>query len=119
MTDATPQPNNQPNNQPGGQPAAQPNPTDQRVNLRIDESKAALCYCNTVRTSTTQDEVILDLGLNIPAPQEAGKPQLVVFNVGSRVVMNWASAKRLTMTLGQMIRQYEERFGEIQVNQQR
>ena len=33
--------------------------------------------------------------------------------VGSRVVLNWAGAKRLAISLGQVVRQYEERAGEI------
>jgi hypothetical protein len=33
----------------------------------------------------------------------------------SRVVMNWAGAKRLAMSLGQAVKQYEDRFGEIRL----
>jgi hypothetical protein len=32
--------------------------------------------------------------------------------------MNWAGAKRLAINLGQVVRQYEERAGEIQLNRQ-
>ncbi len=86
----------------------------QQIQLRIDESKMVTTYANTIRTSTMQDEVVLDYGMNLPVPSQDGQPALV-FAVGSRVVMNWAGAKRLAISLGQVIRQYEERNGEIQI----
>lgn len=86
----------------------------QQVQLRIDESKMTSTYANTIRTSTTADEVVLDFGMNLPTQGPDGQAALM-FNVGSRVVMNWSGAKRLAITLGQVIRQYEERNGEIQI----
>lgn len=86
----------------------------QQIGLRIDESKMTTSYANTIRTSTTQDEVVLDFGMNLPMQGPDNKPVLM-FNIGSRVVMNWAGAKRLAISLGQVIRQYEERNGEIQL----
>ena len=91
-------------------------PQQQQVQLRIDESKMTSTYANTIRTSNTQDELIMDFGMNIPM-QMPDQPPMVVFNVGSRVIMNWAGAKRLAISLGQVIRQYEERNGEIQLQQ--
>ncbi|MEZ6163146.1 MAG: hypothetical protein R3B67_01780 [Phycisphaerales bacterium] len=35
----------------------------------------------------------------------------------ARVIMNWAGAKRLALSLGSAVRGYEERFGEIEINQ--
>lgn len=87
----------------------------QQVQLRIDESKMTSTYANTIRTSNTQDELIMDFGMNIPM-QMPNQAPVVVFNVGSRVIMNWAGAKRLALSLGSAIRQYEERFGEIDIN---
>lgn len=90
---------------------------DQRqVQIRIDESKMQTVYANTVRTSTTQDEVILDFGLNLPMQAENNQ-MVMLFGVGSRVVMNWQGAKRLAMSLAQVVRTYEQRFGEININQ--
>lgn len=88
---------------------------DQRqIALRIDESRMATTYANTIRTSTTQDEVVLDFGMNLPMQGPDNQPMLM-FAVGSRVVMNWSGAKRLAMSLAQVVRQYEERNGEIQL----
>ena len=85
-----------------------------QIQLRIDESKMGTTYANTIRTSTTQDEVVLDFGMNLPVPGQDNQPTLV-FAVGSRVVLNWAGAKRLAISLGQVVRAFEERNGEIQV----
>lgn len=87
----------------------------QQVRLNIDESKMHTTYANTIRTSTTGDEVVLDFGINLPVPTPDNQPALL-FSVGSRVVMNWRGAKRLAISLGQVIRQFEERNGEIQLN---
>lgn len=90
------------------------NQGQQQIQLRIDESKMHSSYANTIRTSTTLDEVVLDFGLNIPM-QAPNQQPMVLFSVGSRVIMNWAGAKRLAMSLGQLIRQFEEQNGEIRL----
>ena len=54
-------------------------------------------------------------GMNLPVPGQDNRPALL-FTVGSRVVMNWRGAKRLAISLGQVIRQFEEANGEIQLN---
>ncbi len=90
-------------------------PEQRQVQLRIDESKMNTTYANTIRTSTTGDEVVLDFGINLPMPTQDNQPALQ-FSVNSRVVLNWRGAKRLAISLGQVIRQFEERNGEIQLN---
>ena len=86
----------------------------QQVQLRIDESKMTSTYANIIRTSTTSEEVVLDFGMNLPMQGQDGQV-MMNFAVGSRVVMNWLAAKRLAINLGQVIRQYEERNGEIRL----
>jgi hypothetical protein len=88
-------------------------PQQQRVQIRVDESKMQTTYANTIRTATTQDELVLDFGLNIPQQQQQGQDPSMVFGVTSRVVMNWGGAKRLMMSLNQAVKAYEDRFGEI------
>ncbi len=88
-----------------------------QVQLRIDESKMGTTYANTIRTSTTQDEVVLDFGMNLPVPGPDNTNPVLVFSVGSRVVMNWSGAKRLAISLGNVVRQFEERAGEINLGQ--
>jgi len=79
----------------------------QQVQLRIDESGLETTYANAFRTNGTAEEVILDFGLNLigPATQAQGNPQ-ILFKVNQRVVMNYYSAKRLAITLSQLIRRH-------------
>jgi hypothetical protein len=86
----------------------------QQIQLRIDESKMATTYANTIRTSTMPDEIVMDFGMNMPMPTPDNQP-ILVFNVGSRVIMNWQAAKRLAISLGQAVRQFEEQNGEIKL----
>ncbi len=88
---------------------------ERQIALRIDESKMGTTYSNTIRTSTTADEVVLDFGMNLPMQGENNQPTLL-FTVGSRVIMNWQGAKRLAMSMAQVVRAFEERNGEIPLN---
>ena len=85
---------------------------NRQIALRIDESRMNTTYANTIRTSTTADEVVLDFGMNLPVQGPDNQPALL-FTVGSRVVMNWQAAKRLAMSMAQVVRNFEERNGEI------
>ncbi len=98
-----------------GNPIMADNQPQQQIQLRIDESKMTSTYANTIRTSNTQDEVVMDFGMNLPM-QMPGQAPMIVFSVGSRVIMNWAGAKRLVMSLGNAVRQYEEQFGTIELS---
>ncbi len=98
----------------------------QQVRLRIDQRNMATCYANAFRTNATADEVILDLGLNQVVPAQAGpdgKPAgdvaaEIMFDITNRVICNYFTAKRLAITLGQIVRKHEERFGELKLNVQ-
>ncbi|MEM1166632.1 MAG: DUF3467 domain-containing protein [Planctomycetota bacterium] len=92
--------------------ADQPQAQQQQMQVRIDQSKMETGYANTVRTSTTADEIVLDFGLNIPQQTREGQP-VMNFEVGNRIVLNWSTAKRLLGTLHQAVSAYEAHFGEI------
>jgi len=59
----------------------------------------------------------LDFGLNHvePTDQQTGRRKMV-FHANERIIMNYYSAKRLTLTLSQIIRKYEQEFGEIELD---
>lgn len=90
--------------------------TGQQVRLRIDEREMDTCYANAFRTNGTAEEVLLDFGMNLMAPgQEQAQPE-IIFKITDRVVMNYYSAKRLAITLSQLIRRHEEQFGELEMD---
>ena len=88
---------------------------EQQVHIRIDETKMATAYANTIRSGTTSDELILDFGVNLPVQSGAkqGEPMQMVFSVGSRVIMNWSTAKRLLGSIHQAVAAYEKAYGTI------
>jgi len=90
----------------------------QQVQIRIDESKMQSTYANTIRTATTADEMVLDFGLNLPQQQQGQQPTMN-FQIGSRVIMNWQSAKRLLGSLNQAVSNHERNFGEIDLSPRR
>ena len=97
----------------------------QQVRLRIDQRDVHTCYANAFRTNATAEEVIVDFGLNqvvAAQPRAEGDPGAgdpsgeIVFQINNRVILNYYSAKRLVLTMGQLIRRYEDQFGELQLN---
>ncbi len=104
---------------------AQQQTGSQQVRLRIDQRDMHSSYANAFRTNATAEEVIVDFGLNqvVSAQRQAGEaanPEEpageIVFQLSNRVILNYYSAKRLVLTLGQLIRRYEEQFGELKLN---
>ena len=89
----------------------------QQVRLRIDERNMSTSYANAFRANGTAEEVMLDFGLNIliPSGQEQTQPE-IIFKINERVVLNYYSAKRLAITLSQLIRRHEEQFGELELD---
>ena len=85
---------------------------NQQIQLRIDESRMRTSYANTIRTSTTPDEVIMDFGVNMPVPTPDNKPMLV-FDVSSRIVMYWRMTLPSVINLnqGNVIRRWTARTG--------
>ncbi len=107
----------------GGHPIEQQarEQTGQRqVRMHIDERELRTSYANGFRTHGTAEEVILDFGMNLIQPMatrpgQDAQPEMI-FKVTDRLVLTYYSAKRLAMTLGQMIRQHEQQFGEIELD---
>ena len=94
----------------------------QQIRLRMDERNMTTSYANAFRTNGTAEEVMLDFGLNLLNPasaqsaqQEKQQPE-IIFQVNERVIMNYYSAKRLAITLSQLIRRHEDQFGELEMD---
>ncbi len=88
----------------------------QQVTLTVDDRNMRSGYANAFRTNATAEEVILDFGLNIAGPQQqTGKPE-IIFTINERVIMNYYSAKRLAITLSQVIRRHEDQFGTLELD---
>ena len=87
----------------------------QSVQLVVDEKDLKIIFANAYRIYTTAEEVVIDLGFNMPDPNPQGGQSRLLFKVTDRVIMSYSSTKRLAMSLTQLIKRYEQQFGEIQV----
>jgi hypothetical protein len=102
---------------PSGKNPVEQQTGERQIRLAVDERNMKTSYANAFRTNGTAEEVMLDFGLNIvnPAGQQENQPQ-VMFQVNDRVIMNYYCAKRLAVTLSQLIRRHEEQFGELEMD---
>ena len=83
----------------------------------IDERDLQLVYANAYRIHAA-DEVVIDLGYNMPNPNPTQQGvQQVLYKGTHRVIMSYANAKRVAGSLIQLIRRYEQQFGEIKLPQ--
>jgi len=97
-----------------GQPAGAPGP--QEVRLRVDERNIRTSYANVFLTHATPNEVMIDFALNLgPRPGQPGTQPEMLWQAGERIILSYYGAKQLTISLSQILRQFEEQFGEIEL----
>ena len=85
----------------------------QQVQVLLDERELRTVYTNAYRIHQAPEEVVIDLGFNMANPNAQGGQASLLFKVTDRVVMSYVNAKRLAMSLGQLIKRYEQQFGEL------
>jgi len=90
--------------------------TRPNVHVVLDERDLRTSFANGYRIHTTAEEVIIDFGFNLLNPNPQGGQQQMLFRVSDRVIMSYASVKRLTGSLSQLILRYEQQFGPIAVH---
>ncbi len=96
--------------------------TGQRqVRLRLDRREMKTAYANAFQTNATAEEVLIEFGLNQVIPTGTGADggnveSEILFQISDRVILNYYSAKRLAMSLSQLVRRYEQQFGELKLN---
>ena len=89
------------------------------VQVLLDESTLKTTYSNAYRIHTSMEEVIVDLGFNMVNPNpQTGQAQML-FKVTERIVMTYANTKRLSISLQQLIKRYEQQFGDIPLGQRK
>jgi len=90
------------------------------MQVMVDERDMKMHYANAYRIHATADEVVIDLGFNMPDPGTRPGPQpALLLKVTDRVVFNYTNTKRLAMSLTQLIKRYEQQFGELPSPQSR
>ena len=79
-----------------------------------DDSEMRTSYSNVVNASSTREEVTLFFGTNLtwnPTEKREYKVRL-----SDRIVLNPFAAKRLWMLVGAILKEYESRFGKINID---
>jgi hypothetical protein len=85
----------------------------QAATLTLRDQGADTNYANTCVLTSTAEEVIMNFALNIQPVQRDGSVEM---RVNSRVIMTYPSAKRLALTLSQLIQRYEGAHGVIRLD---
>jgi hypothetical protein len=99
-----------PSETPAAPPAPAAAPADTAPKIHLDETAAKLAYANFFNITSTREETAIIFGLIQP---RSGEQKDVHIDVGSRVLMTPHAARRLETMLGQVLRQYEARFGPL------
>ena len=100
---------------PAGSADPQSEATQQRAQVKLDDSRAVACYANFCRVTGTPEEVILDFGLN---PQPFGMPTEAVM-VTQRIITNLYTAKRMLHALQLTVQRHEAAFGVLETDVQK
>jgi hypothetical protein len=70
-------------------------------------------YANVVNAASTREEMTLFFGTNLT--WNPGEAKEFHVRLSDRIVLNPLAAKRLWMLLGAMLKEYETRFGPLQM----
>ncbi len=90
--------------------AQQPADAQQRGSIRLNYADTPMHYANLALVNTTPEEVILNFGVNAVPPSPERE---VTVEINNRIILSYPSAKRLALTLGNIISRYEELHGVI------
>jgi hypothetical protein len=90
-------------------------PSSERQQVQVDDSKAVTSYSNFCRVTGTPEELIVDFGLN-SQPMGAPSQPLVITQ---RLVVNYYTAKRLLSALQMSVQRHETAFGVLETDVQK
>src|SRR5207248_10461172 len=87
----------------GAQPA-------QQMRVRWDDTGMKSSYANVANVASTREEVVLLFGVN--QAWHAGQREIPV-QLSDRIILSPFAAKRLSVLLANVLREYESRFGAL------
>ena len=90
------------------------------IQVHVSRERMTTAYANAFQPLPSADEIMLDFGLNhaIPKMSKPGEDNVkeMALDFNHRVVMNYSTAKKLAITLAQVLKDYEKNYGDIPVN---
>lgn len=78
--------------------------------VRWDDTQMKTAYANVCNVASTREEVVLLFGVN--QAWHAGQREIPV-QLSDRVILSPFAAKRLSVLLSNVLREYENRFGPL------
>jgi hypothetical protein len=78
--------------------------------VRWDDTQMKTSYANVANVASTREEVVLLFGVN--QAWHAGQREIPV-QLSDRVILSPFAAKRLSVLLANVLREYESRFGAL------
>ena len=82
------------------------------MKIKWDDSAMKSAYANVCNVTSTREEVVLLFGMH--EAWNRGQKEINI-KLTDRIVVNPYAAKRLSMLLGAVVKEYETRFGAINI----
>jgi hypothetical protein len=86
---------------------------DGAIKINWDAAQMKTSYANVCNVSSTREEVTLLFGTN--QTWQTGQKELTI-NLTERIILNAYAAKRLSLLLSNIVKEYESRFGELNLD---
>ena len=87
---------------------------EQQVRLNVHTEKMGTSYANAFQVRYSQDDVLVSFGVSLTdLSAEPGVKGVVTADMLERIAMTPRTAKRLTLTLIQSLREYEKEKGRM------
>ena len=80
--------------------------------IRWEDAQMQSSYANVTNVASTREEVVLLFGIN--QAWHAGQKEVAI-QLTNRIILSPFAAKRLQVLLGNVLSEYETRFGQISV----
>jgi Protein of unknown function (DUF3467) len=84
-----------------------------QMQVKWDDSNMKSSYANVCNVMSTREEVVLMFGVN--QAWHGGQKEVTV-QLTDRIIVSPHAAKRLSLLLSNLVKQYEERFGSLNVD---
>ena len=83
------------------------------MKIKWDDSNMKSAYANVCNVTSTREEVVLLFGMN--QAWNRGQKEISI-QLTDRIVVSPYAAKRLSMLLGGVVKEYENRFGTLNID---
>jgi len=80
--------------------------------IKWDDSNMKSAYANVCNVSSTREEVVMLFGVN--QAWNRGQKEVTI-QLTDRIIVSPFAAKRLSMLLGAVVKEYESRFGALDI----